>query len=83
MLDNAPLLELARQLKQCGCFVGHDTGTSHLAGLLGILTLVLFGPSNPAIWRPVGPAVKVIQQEPLADLSVDTVLEYIRHAYQS
>ncbi len=83
VFNNAPLLELARQLKQCGCFVGHDTGTSHLAGLLGIPTLVLFGPSNPAIWRPLGPAVKVIQQEPLADLSVDTVLEYIRHAYQS
>ncbi len=83
VLANAPLLEVARQLKQCGCFVGHDTGTSHLAGLLGIPTLVLFGPSNPAIWRPVGPAVKVIQHEPLADLSVDTVLEYIQHMYQS
>ncbi len=82
VLDNAPLLELARQLKHCGCFVDHDTGTSHLAGLLGIPTLVLFGPSNPAIWRPVGPAVKVIQHEPLADLSVDTVLEYIQHVYQ-
>ncbi|MHB8599042.1 MAG: glycosyltransferase family 9 protein [Ktedonobacteraceae bacterium] len=83
VLNNAPLLEVARQLKQCGCFVGHDTGTSHLAGLLGIPTLVLFGPSNPAIWRPVGPAVKVIQQEPLAALSVDTVLEYVRQEYQS
>lgn len=81
VLDNAPLLEVARQLKQCGCFVGHDTGTSHIAGLLGIPTLALFGPSNPAIWRPVGPAVKVIQQEPLAELSVDTVLEYVRHVY--
>src|SRR5579863_4684970 len=31
ILNNAPLLEVARCLKQCGCFVGHDTGTSHLA----------------------------------------------------
>ena len=82
VLNNAPLLELARQLKQSGCFVGHDTGTSHLAGMLGIPTLVLFGPSNPAIWRPVGPYVQVIKKEPLSDLSVDTVLEHIQHAYQ-
>lgn len=82
VLNNVPLLELVRQLKQCGCFVGHDTGTSHLAGILGIPTLVLFGPSNPAIWRPVGPCVKVIQKEPLSELSVDTMLEEIRHVYQ-
>ena len=77
VLNNVPLLELARQLKQCSCFVGHDTGTSHLAGLLGIPTLVLFGPSNPAVWRPVGPYVKVIQKETLSELSVNTVLEEI------
>jgi len=81
VLNNVPLLELVRQLKQCGCFVGHDTGTSHLAGLLGIPTLVLFGPSNPALWRPVGPYVKVIQKEPLSELAVDTVLEEIKHVY--
>ncbi|HLX40097.1 MAG TPA: glycosyltransferase family 9 protein [Ktedonobacteraceae bacterium] len=83
VLNNAPLLELSRQLKQSSCFVGHDTGTSHLAGMLGISTLVLFGPSNPAIWRPVGPAVTVIQQEPLSALSVNAVLEHVRHAYSS
>lgn len=83
VLNNAPLSEVAQFLKQCGCFVGHDTGTSHLAGLLGIPTLVLFGPSNPAIWRPVGPNVKVIQKEPLSALSVDSVLEQVQHAYRS
>ena len=83
VLNNVPLSEVARQLKQSGCFVGHDTGTSHLAGMLGIPTLVLFGPSNPAIWRPVGPNVEIIQHEPLSELSVDSVLEHIRHAYRS
>jgi len=83
VLNNAPFLEVAQHLKQCGCFVGHDTGTSHLAGLLGIPTLVLFGPSNPFLWRPLGPTVEVIQQEPLAQLSVDIVLEHIRRAYNS
>jgi len=83
VLNNVPFLEVARHLKQCGCYVGHDTCTSHLAGLLGIPTLVLFGPSNPALWRPVGPTVEVIIQEPLAQLSVETVLEHVRLAYRT
>ncbi len=83
VLNDAPLLEVARCLKQCGCFVGHDTGTSHLAGLLRIPTLVLFGPSSPALWRPLGPTVEVIQKEPLSQLPVAIVLEHILHAYNS
>jgi heptosyltransferase-3 len=33
-------------------FVGNDSGPAHLAAGFGLRTVVLFGPSNPAIWGP-------------------------------
>jgi heptosyltransferase III len=35
-------------------YVGNDSGISHLAGVLGRRGVVLFGPTNPARWRPLG-----------------------------
>ena len=40
-------------------FIGNDSGITHLAAALGIRTLAVFGPTNPAVYRPIGPAVKV------------------------
>src|SRR6266496_3104122 len=37
----------------------------------------LFGPTDPNMWRPVGPAVTIIQEYQLKNLSVQTVLNYI------
>ena len=48
-------------------FVGNDSGVSHLAAAAGARGVVIFGPTDPARWRPLG-AVKVIQRMPLADL---------------
>ncbi len=77
MLTNAPLLELACQLQQCRCYLGNDSGITHLAAMLGIPTVAIFGPSDPAVWRPVGPSVKVIQERELEDVSVDVVMKAI------
>ena len=77
MLTNAPLLEVARQLQQCRCYLGNDSGITHLAAMLGVPTVAIFGPSDPAIWRPVGPSVKVIQEQALEDVSVDVVMEAV------
>lgn len=38
-------------------FIGNDSGITHLAAGLGIKTLALFGPTNPTVYRPIGPAV--------------------------
>ncbi len=83
ILDNAPLLKVAEQLKGCGCFVGHDTATSHLAGLLRIPTLALFDDTFPTRWRPLGPTVEVIQKIPLERLPVEKVLESVLRMYTS
>lgn len=42
-------------------FVGNDSGISHLAAGMGLRTVVLFGPTDPAIYQPIGPRVTVIQ----------------------
>ena len=42
-------------------FIGNDSGISHLSALMGIPTLVIFGPSDPIRWRPVGESVEVIR----------------------
>ena len=36
-------------------FIGNDSGPGHLAAITGIPTLALFGPTDPARWRPLGP----------------------------
>jgi len=36
-------------------------------------TLTLFGPSDPAVWKPLGPKVATIREEPLEKLSVAKV----------
>jgi len=55
-----------------GCvFVGADTGPTHLAAQLGVPTVALFGPTDPAIWSPVGPCVQVVQA---SDGQMNTIL---------
>ncbi len=42
ILENAPLLQVAQQLSSCACYLGNDSGITHLAALLGLPTLALF-----------------------------------------
>lgn len=85
VLQNASMLEVARHLQQCRYYLGNDSGIGHLAGMLGIPTLILFGPTSPAAMspiamHPVGPHVEVIQEKPLKRLSPDKVLAHmLRH----
>lgn len=83
VLKNAPMLEVVKRLKQCGCFVGHDTGISHIAGLIRIPTLTLFGSTSPERWRPLGPTVVVIEQQPLSSLPVQRVLDNVLRMYNT
>jgi heptosyltransferase III len=75
LLTKAPLLEVAHQLQQCRCYLGNDSGITHLAAMLGVPTVAIFGPTDPKIWRPVGPFVRVIQRHMLEDVTVDDAIE--------
>ena len=56
-----PLRVLARVLSAAGVHVGNDSGASHLAAAAGAPTLALFGPTDPALWAPVGRRVRVLR----------------------
>lgn len=56
-----PLTDLVKALQDCRLFLGHDSGTSHLAAAAGVPCRLLFGPTDPAVWRPAGSQVNVLQ----------------------
>jgi heptosyltransferase-3 len=75
IMVSEPLLKVAYQLQCSRCYLGNDSGITHLAAILGIPTVALFGPSDPATWRPVGSNTMVIREYMLEQLSVDRVME--------
>ncbi|MEY2499299.1 MAG: heptosyltransferase, partial [Verrucomicrobiota bacterium] len=55
-----PLPQLAALLEN-SIFVGHDSGISHLAAAVDARCILLFGPTEPAIWAPANEKVTVLQ----------------------
>lgn len=81
VLENAPLLEVAHRLQQCKGYLGNDSGITHLAAMLGVPTLALFGPSDPLTWRPLGPSVIVVREDPLERLNVSVAIDTMNSFY--
>lgn len=68
-----PLPVLGAALAKCTCFIGHDSGISHLASAAGAPCVLLFGPTDPAVWAP--PGARVIRNgETMATITVDEVI---------
>lgn len=76
---------LAALLKRCAAYVGNDSGVSHLAGMVGVRTLALFGPTDPLLWEPLGPHVSVIQAPDgaMKNLSVRAVTDTLSTLLQN
>jgi heptosyltransferase-3 len=55
----ADLYELACWLASAHLYIGNDSGITHLAAAVGTPVLALFGPTDPAVWAPRGPNVRV------------------------
>ena len=72
-----PLARVAALLSLARAAVGNDSGPTHLAAAVGCATVAVFGPTDPAVWGPIGPRVRVVGGEarnsPWADASIDRV----------
>jgi heptosyltransferase III len=84
LLENLPLPELAREFGAARFYLGHDTGIGHLAALCGTPSLLLFGPTDPAIWAPPHGHVRVLRAPDgdLASLGVAPVLLAARRGHE-
>jgi heptosyltransferase III len=54
---------LRRLLTSARAYVGNDSGVSHLAAWLGLPSVVVFGPSDPVRWRPLGEGVAIVRPQ--------------------
>ena len=57
-----PLETLVTHFASCRLFLGHDSGISHLAAACGVPSILLFGPTDPAMWAPPSPRVRVLRR---------------------
>ena len=67
---NLPLPQLAGLFERA-IFVGHDSGISHLAAAAGAKCVLLFGPTDPAVWAPMNADVRVLRSKTGALTDVD------------
>lgn len=54
LCNQLSLSELAALLTSASAMVGNDSGPFHLASALGLPGCVIFGPTDVALWRPLG-----------------------------
>jgi heptosyltransferase III len=57
-MGGTTLLEAAALLACCDVFVGNDSGLGHIAAAVGLPTLTLFGPGQPARYHPWSPRAR-------------------------
>jgi len=74
VMKNAPLVKVAQMIASSRCYLGSDSGMTHLAALTGVPCIAIFGPSYPM--PPLGPRVELVK-DPIGRLSVDRVLASI------
>ena len=74
------LLQAAAVIERVSLFIGNHSGLGHIAAAIGAATLTLFGPGDPARYRPWGPRAEwlVADDGDIATLSPETVTDKAR-----
>jgi ADP-heptose:LPS heptosyltransferase len=66
------MAEFAGLLAESAAFVGGDSGGAHVAGALGVPTVVIFGITNPTRTRPQGERVAMVGAGEEKDVKLST-----------
>ena len=61
LCNHLSLVELASYLRHVQAIVGNDSGPFHLAAAQGVKGLVLFGPTDVALWGPLASNAAVLK----------------------
>jgi ADP-heptose:LPS heptosyltransferase len=73
------LAQLAALLSKCHLYLGNDSGVTHLAALLGVTTIAIFGPTDPIQWAPRGRRVTVVTRPVECSPCVPSVMKTCPH----
>lgn len=63
LAHNLKLPHLAALLKSSSLFLGHDSGISHIAAAVNTRCVLMYGPTNPSVWAPVGAHIHLIHAQ--------------------
>ena len=71
-------------LFETSVFIGHDSGISHIAAAVDARSILLFGPTDPAVWAPANENVTVLRapEGNLRSLGVQTVFAALRATWR-
>lgn len=75
LVPAAPLNEIAAYIAASQCYIGNDSGITHLAAAVGCRTFALFGSTDPNVWSPRGPDPRRVHM--LTSFDVDTLFELV------
>jgi ADP-heptose:LPS heptosyltransferase len=64
LVENWNLGQIGALMRKGSLYLGNDSGITHLAAACGTPTIALFGPSDPLIWGPQGPKVRIVRWQP-------------------
>ncbi|MCX7724578.1 MAG: glycosyltransferase family 9 protein [Thermodesulfovibrio sp.] len=56
-------VEIAKFLLKANLYIGFDSGVSHLSSYLGVHSVIVFGPTEPKVWHPIGESFHIIRYE--------------------
>jgi len=73
VLKDLDLPTVAAVARFAAAFVGNDSGVSHLAAAVGTPGLAIFGPTEPARWRPLGGRIDILRRNPVDSIEVEEV----------
>ena len=74
---SAPLEEIKSLLAGASIFIGNDSGPAHMAAAFGLPVVVLFGPSDPDIWRPWRTESSVLSRDGIGSIQVPEVVQAV------
>jgi ADP-heptose:LPS heptosyltransferase len=83
VVRDRPVAEVAALLAEADVVLGGDSGIMHVAGAVGCRGVVLFGPTEPHRWRPLGGRMVCLKSRtscvdarpiPLAGISAERVV---------
>lgn len=74
-VSGAGLEEIKSLLAGAALFAGNDSGPAHMAAAFGLPVVVMFGPSDPEIWRPwKTESAVLVDRECIANIQVSDAI---------